>query len=378
MNILVLATDFLPNPGGVAVFVHNLCVQLCKRKHHVDVLARALQARAEEDAGLPYRVYRYVSPQWLSSVIPIQRTLTLHRQHHYDVVFIGHFMTTHALGALVLPRLWGVPYVVLSHGNDLRYSISNSIDEQVLRLLLRGAGLTLANSRFTADCIRQAGYKDAIEILNPGVDLSMFHPGVSACAVRQKYLLDGRRVLLTTARLVKKKNVHSVLQALPRVIDQVADVHYLVAGDGNEREPLEALRDELGLQAYVTFLGQMEHSQLPALYCASDLFVMPSYDAGGDIETFGISFAEANACGLPVIGGRSGGTGDAVIDGETGLLVNPHSVDGITAAIIRLLSDQELARRLGKNGRWRVERELSWDKVGERLESYLKQTVDRA
>lgn len=90
------------------------------------------------------------------------------------------------------------------------------------------------------------------------------------------------------------------------------------------------------------------------------------------IESFGISFLEANACGKPVIAGRSGGTADAVIDGETGLLVDPHDVDAIASAIILLLTDRDLACRIAENGRRRVERELSWEKVGEKLDGILR------
>ena len=373
MIILVISLDFPPQPGGIAVFLHNLCTQLSRLEHHVDVLAPARVGCAEADARQRYRVYRYVSPRRPSSIVPIRRTLALYRQHRYDVIFMGLFFTTSALGALILRRLWDVPYVILSHGNDLTQTISNRVDELAARFLLHNATLMLGNSRFTVERIRQAGYKGPVEVLNPGVDPARFHPEVDTTRVRQQYNLDGRRVLLTTARLVAKKNVDGVLRALPKVIEQVPDVLYLVAGDGEERGRLEALRDELGLRSCVRFLGHIENSQLPALYCASDLFVMSSYEVkgSGDIETFGISFVEANACGKPVIGGWSGGTVDAVIDGETGLLVDPHDVDGIAEAIVRLLTDCELAHRLGENGRRRVERELNWEKVGGRLELAL-------
>jgi phosphatidylinositol alpha-1,6-mannosyltransferase len=135
---------------------------------------------------------------------------------------------------------------------------------------------------------------------------------------------------------------------------------------------LEATCDERGLRPYVRFLGHVDHSQLPALYCASDLYVMPSYTAEGDTETFGISFVEANACGIPAIGGRTGGIADAIVDGETGYLVDPHDVAALAQVIVRLLDDEQLARRLGQQGRERVERELSWRRVGLKLQDHLR------
>lgn len=379
MRILCVTQNFPPIPGGIAVFLHNLCAQLYRLGHQVDVLTPARGGCAEADVGQPYRVFRYVSPQRLSSIVPIRRTLALHRQHHYDVVFIGHFMTTHALGALASCWLWGVPYVILSHGSDLTYSVSTRVDKIVASWLFSHAALMLANSRYTVDRIRGAGYKGPTGVLHPGVDAGRFHPGVDTTRVGQKYGLHGHRVLLTVGRLVPRKNVEGVLRALPKVIEQVPDLLYLVVGEGEDKKRRETLSEKLGLCPYVRFLGYVDNDSMPSLYCASDLFVMPSFEreGGSDYEGFGIVFSEANACGKPVIGGRSGGTPDAVIDGETGLLVDPHNVDEIAAAIIRLLADRDLARRLGENGRRRMEQELSWKKVGERLRDYLESVVAR-
>ncbi len=373
MKILVLAPDFLPNPGGVALFLHHICTQLACFGHRVDILTVGEGMPKAADHGQPYHVHRYANLRRFSSLSPLWRIIRLHCRNRYEVVFVGHFMTTHALGAWLLRRLAGVPYVILSHGNDLRYSVSTKADRYVARLLIDNAATMLGNSRFTADRIREMGYQGPVEVLNPGVDPVHFHPDVDTSAVRQEYGLDGRRVLLTTARLVARKNVAGVLRALPQVLAVVPNITYLIAGDGEEREHLESLCEELGLRHYVRFLGYVENSRLPALYCASDLVVMPSYEvkSTGDMETFGISFVEANACGKPVIGGRSGGTADAVIDGETGLLVDPNDVDAIARCILRLLTDRDLARRLGENGRRRVEREFSWQQVGRRLEAML-------
>lgn len=379
MQILCLSHDFPPDFGGIAVVLNNLCTQLCYLGHRVDVLAPKQERCTAADARQPYRVYRYESPQRFSSITPIYRTLTLYRQHSYDVIFIGHFMSTHALGVLLLRRLWGVPYVILSHGNDLRYSLHTKVDRWVARLLLNNATKMLGCSRFVVGLIRHAGYKGPAEILNPPVDLTKFHPGVDTNEIIQRFNLEERRVLITAARLVAKKNIDGVLLALPRVIEKVPDLLYLVVGDGEERQKLEKLTDELGLRHYVRFLGYIENSKLAALYCASNIFVMPSYEVEDtvDIETFGVSFIEANACGKPVIGGRAGGTKDAVVDGETGLLVDPHNIDEIAAAIIRLLTNRELAQQLGEHGRRRVERDLTMERVGHRLEHFLLTAISR-
>ena len=164
--------------------------------------------------------------------------------------------------------------------------------------------------------------------------------------------------------------MHNVLLALQKVVEQIPDVLYLIAGDGKERKRLESFCVDLGLRNHVYFLGNIEHNQLPPIYCAADLFVLTPHE-----ETFGISFLEASACGKPVIGGRCGGITDAVIDGETGLLVDVQNVNEITEAIVCLLKDKDLAWRLGENGRRRVARELTWEKVGERFIKFVQDIV---
>ena len=151
MRVLLFTTDFRPNPGGVAMFLHNLAVQLVDLGHQIDVLCPSRAGDAESDANQPYRVYRYNPSARFSSIVPILQTLAQHRRRTYDIVFVGHMLTTHALGAWALDKGWNVPYAILSHGNDLAYCITTPADKRVARLLLDGASLVLANSRFTAD-----------------------------------------------------------------------------------------------------------------------------------------------------------------------------------------------------------------------------------
>lgn len=150
---------------------------------------------------------------------------------------------------------------------------------------------------------------------------------------------------------------------------------YLIIGKGEEEERLIELTKDLGLEEYVKFVGYVETEDMPLYYNNCDVFVMPSKTIDIDYEGFGIVYLEANACGKPVIGGKSGGVGDAVIDGVTGLLVDPDNIEEISQAIIRLLIDQAYARKLGESGRRRIEEELNWKTVGEKVESILQETI---
>ena len=162
---------------------------------------------------------------------------------------------------------------------------------------------------------------------------------------------------------------------LSTMLRQVPDVHYLIAGDGPYRPDLERLTVALGLQDCVTFAGFVPDAELPALYAAADLFVQPSREAMGNtaIEGFGITLVEAGASGLPVIGGRTGGTGEAIADDDTGVLVDPYDPDALAAAMMRLLQDDAYARRLGAQARVRAEREFAWPVQTGRLRAFLQE-----
>jgi phosphatidylinositol alpha-1,6-mannosyltransferase len=116
---------------------------------------------------------------------------------------------------------------------------------------------------------------------------------------------------------------------------------------------------------------------LPDVYALSDVFVMPSRERleEKDVEGFGLVFLEANACAKPVIGGRSGGIPDAIVDGITGLLVDPQDPADIADALARLLVDKDLAIRLGRQGRSRVVRDFNWTRVGDRVQGILETIV---
>lgn len=373
MKVLFITNDFLPRTGGVANFIHHLADQLGKRGHTVSILAPRENGF---DKIKPKNYHIYWCPKWkrLASVPFIFYTLFLVLTRRIEKVFIGHVMSTHAIGCLVLKFLFRIPSAILTHGNDLRYSCSTTVDTIVVRYLLNNASLILCNSRFTAETLGAKGYTRKSEIFHPGVDTTIFRPGVDISEIRKIYHLDGHKVILTVARLVEKKNIEGVLRALPKVIQAIPNVLYLIIGEGEKKEALEEISGQLGVKNHVLFLGRIENNLLPRYYCACDLYVMPSFEdkRSKDIETFGISYIEANACEKPVIGGRSGGVVDAIIEGETGLLVNPHDIDEIADAIIRLLRDSELARRIGENSRTRVEKELSWEKVGNQFIEFLQ------
>jgi phosphatidylinositol alpha-1,6-mannosyltransferase len=264
--------------------------------------------------------------------------------------------------ALLCRKLLGIPYTLVIHGADLLEFSRHPVAGTLVRSILSNAGRVIANSRFTAgEAVRHGAPATAVRIVHPVVDACRFEDRRRADEVRSRFGLGSRTVLLTVGRLVPRKGHDTVIEAMPVLLRPHPDLHYLVVGEGPERERLERLAADLGVERRVTFTGHLDDADLPACYAASDLFVMVSRERPecGDVEGFGIVYLEASASGRAVVAGRSGGVGDAVEDGCSGLLVRPDDPVALTRAIRRLLDDDDLRRRLARAGERRVREQFS-------------------
>ena len=272
-------------------------------------------------------------------------------------------------------RKWmRTPYAIYAHGNEVLDAIRADGDR--IRQGLCSADCVLANSHFTADLLKQAGVQsERIEVVHPGCDLARFQSTHVSEEFRKSVLGSHAhgKVILTVARLVTRKGHDMVIRALPRVLKDIPDVCYLIVGSGPAKPMLEELTVSMGVSGSVIFLENVGDAELPSMYGMCDVFVMPSRAdlESSDVEGFGIVYLEAGACGKPVIAGKSGGVADAVLDGETGLLVPPESPEMLAEAICQVLADKEYAERLGQYGQERAIREFSWDAIADRVDRIM-------
>jgi phosphatidylinositol alpha-1,6-mannosyltransferase len=265
----------------------------------------------------------------------------------------------------------GIPYGVIAHGTELLL-----LDAKIRRsrfkrrtagALLRNAAVIVANSSWTADrardVLRVLEVAVPVETVPLGTTPAHFRPGVDSGAVRAKYGLGGGPWLLTVARLEWHKGIDTMMKALPAVRAAYPSARYAIAGVGDRLPQLERLQQDLGLGDAVRFLGAVRDDELPALYNAADLYVGASRRHDLLVEGFGISLVEASACGVAVLGGRSGGVPDAVRDGETGVLVDPDDPAAVAGGVIDLLGNPDRRKQLGAAGRRAVETYYNWDRV---------------
>jgi len=191
---------------------------------------------------------------------------------------------------------------------------------------------------------------DKIVLIQNGVDLDVFHPGPAPQELVQRYGLGGRLVLLTVTRLVPRKGVDKVLEALPAMAAQFPGILYLVVGEGPQRAALEERVRTLGIASWVIFAGAVPHAAARDFYNAAQLVLLPNREEAGEADGLPLVFLEANACGKPVIGGMAGGTAEIVRDGENGILLDGRDPDAIARAVCSLLGDEKRREKMGGVG----------------------------
>lgn len=378
-STLLLSSTFPPLVGGIERYIYNIYSRLPAQQ--VIVCAPRMAGDAEFDAHSPVRTVRV--PEMLFSAywwrrrgraLALGQLSLLCLRERIEVVQASRTFPE-GIMAWMLKQVWGIPYLVHTHGLDFLEPMRNDWGQLYGKRILTSAHRVVCNSSFTGEKLRSLGIApDKITKINPGVDPHRFRPGKAEEIERavQRLGLHNKRIILTVGRLVTRKGHDKVIESLPLVLQEVPTAVYLIVGDGPTRNELARLVQEHGLEEHVVFAGRVAEQDLPAYYQIADLFVMPSREIEGDVEGFGIVFIEAGACEVPVIGGASGGMGDAIAHGETGFLVDPLNVDEIAQAIITLLKDDNLARSMGKAGRTRAEREFSWAHAAERVQSIIE------
>jgi phosphatidylinositol alpha-1,6-mannosyltransferase len=314
------------------------------------------------DGRQPYRIHRVKS--WPvkggSSLAIAIRMLRLCVGGGFDVVLCG-FASPLAILANVVGRVTRVPYAVYTHGEDV-VAVRMKVKRSLLAASLKRACVVMCNSRFSAAEVARFGVPASrIRTFSPGIEATSYldAPAAEVDALRQRFAVEGKKVLLTLARLEARKGHDVVVRALPDIATAVPNVHYLVVGRGDPT-PLLSLATELGVRERVTIVDYVPDGSLPALFTLCDVYVMPSRldSQTRQVEGFGIVYLEAAACGKPTVAGNQGGAPDAVVDGVTGLLVDPTNPAQIAHALTRLLVDEEEARRMGRAGRERVRRDF--------------------
>jgi phosphatidylinositol alpha-1,6-mannosyltransferase len=373
MNLMLLVDSFLPHSGGARVYYYNLYKRLARQfGHQVTVVTKKVPGWQEFDArescpnlriirrGEPLKTWKYYELPKIA--VTMAEALRVLANQRVDLIHTGD-MYPPGVAAVWLKRLTAKPYLLFLHGDELAQIELRRHQPRVRDIVLRNASALVVANEFARTKAIETGVDPAkVHLLTPGVDLERFRPEPRPAELARRYGVEGKVVLLTAARLAPKKGHAAVIRAFAKILPQNPNVRYLIAGDGPERERLQSLTQTLGVQHAITFVGDVPNHMLGSFYNLSDIFVMANRRVtGGDLETFGMVFIEANATGKPVIGGRSGGAVEAVEHGRTGFLVDPDDVDELAKTMELLITNEDLRGRIGNEGLRRVRTQFTWE-----------------
>lgn len=373
-KVLVVTNDFPPRPGGIQTFVHQLLLQLDPSK--VVVYTSRWRDWADFDKEQPFPIVREDTSVLLPTRRVRRRAAALLRHHECTSVLFGAAAPLGLMGD-DLRRAGAQRVIALTHGHEAGWA-QLPIGRQTLRRIGEQVDVVTYLGEYTRRRIAGALSPEAaarMTQLTPGVDAELFNPEVDGTAVRDRYRLTDRPVVVCVSRLMARKGQDRLIEALPAIRRRVPGAALLFVGGGPYRKRLQRLAEASGHASDIVFTGSVPWADLPAHFAAGDVFAMPcrTRRRGLDVEGLGIVYLEASATGLPVVAGRAGGAPDAVEEGRTGLLVSEARGGGEVAhAVAELLADQELARRMGQTGREWVLDEWTWPTRGAQLAALLR------
>jgi phosphatidylinositol alpha-1,6-mannosyltransferase len=371
MRILLVTRDFPPFHGGVAQVAYGLGAAFRGLGHEVEVHCSHRRGLSPPNETYPFSVRTVSGKRDEGDHRTFPAALRDYRQRSGDpdLMVAVHWKAARST-ARTCARA-GIRLFTVLHAKEVTERIPLPLLLLLRRLLARSEAI-ICVSRFTADeaMLRFRLPAAKVTVIHPGVDPAIYHPAPSAPGFHERYGLGDGPVILTMARVIARKGHDVVVRALPAVLERHPAAVYVVCGKPFEpfASRLKALVADMGLSAHVRFTGHVPAADVVEMYRACAVCVMPSriIEKKGDTEGFGITFIEAGACGKPVIGGREAGVVDAIVDGETGLLVDPADPAAVADALNRILGDPGLARAMGEAGRLRVEAGFTWDAIARR------------
>ncbi len=376
-KLLVITELFLPTKGGTTVWYDAVYRRMGGKDVHI-VTADVPDAEAI-DRTHPNSIHRvglkrvwWLKPESLGMYLKmLGKSLLVAFSNKFDAVH-GARSLPEGLVAWIMARLLRKPLVVYCHGEELT-TWGRGRKFRTMLWVYRHADANIANSEYTLEEMVKLGVRrETITLIYPGVETERFRPGLPCDDLKQTIgLQTGQKLILSVGRLVRRKGFDQVIRSLPELVKQGIDVHYALIGIGEDWDYLSDLAKQQGMADRLHLLGHASPEDLPRWYNACDVFVMANREINGDTEGFGMVFLEAAACGKPAIAGDAGGTGAAVVDGVTGFRVDGTQVEPLVSALSSILSDSELAARLGQAGLDRAKDEFSWDAVAEKTRALL-------
>lgn len=376
-RVAIVTSQLPPDLGGTSVYSFEIAKGIGAVGERPLVLIRDRDAASLAPLGLDARAVNtrrgFLKPLRLRRAR--REALSLIRDSGAEVVLFAY--TVSGWGDLYgdLARA-GLPYVVSVHGVHLEDLESDRAKKRRRQKWgLDGASLVLANTKWMAEKLRLLGVgAERTSVVYLGVDRTIADAPDPA-PLRARHGLEGKRVIVTVARMTPRKNHDALLRALRSLPE---DVVYVLVGDGQSRAGLEALAKELGVAPRTRFVGAVGRAEVGSWFKLADVHALVPRAKADDneLESFGLAYVEAGLCGVASVGSNDGGVPEAV--GDTGLLVDPAREEEVVGALRRLLDDEPLRRRLAAAARARAVDLFSWERCSRETLAALERVKKRS
>jgi glycosyltransferase involved in cell wall biosynthesis len=353
-------------PFESRVKVHHF--HYARRKHwHVMGYAQAMHS----DQKLKIGAYILATFYFTAALFKLYQ---LEREHSFDLIHV-HWAIPNGPVALPFASKYKLPIVVSLHGSDIFTALNNSFLGFLTRLVFRSAkAITACSTDLREGAIRLGADSDKTHLVPWGADPYIFKTQISDADLREKWSIPLEvPVILSLGRLVKKKGIHYLVEALPQILTVCPKTILLIAGSGPEDQNLMNLANELRIQESVRFLGDVPWQEVPELFSISDLFVVPSiHDERGNLDGLPTTILEAMAARCPVVATSVAGIPLVIQHEVTGLLVPEKDPFTLAHAVIRVIKDKNLAQRITSTAREMVVTNYNWMEVAKKFDSLYR------
>ncbi|NOZ06113.1 MAG: glycosyltransferase family 4 protein [Chloroflexi bacterium] len=388
MKVLFLVTNFARWEGDPhSPWLVDLAIRLRERGIAPSVWAPSYRGQGDHTIQqIPVHRFRYAPAPWeqlthnegapnklanpfylplvpfylAGGLLDIRRRMSA---QHYDVLHV-HWPLPTALFGLAARRRNGMRLVASFHGAELMLARRYPGLQPVLKRLTRDFDAISANSAFTARLVREITGKEAVVIPYGSTIGEHDSPSTETAPVTK----DKPATILFVGRLIERKGVPYLIEAMAHLNRQTPAATLNIVGTGSEQAALEQMATERGIRDDIRFLGRVSSQELAHLYATCDAFALPSIvDRHGDTEGLGVVLLEAMSHGRPVVATNVGGIPDIVKHESTGLLVPEKDAPALARALNRLLTDEELAERLGQAGQDYTRAHFTWSSIVDRI-----------
>jgi phosphatidyl-myo-inositol dimannoside synthase len=353
---LVVTRNFPPELGGMQNLMEGLSNSLLNHGP-VQVFADNIDNAVDYDQNSKLNIERVSGFKIFRKYRKANLVRDFIKNNDLRASFFDHWKSIENIDEDVLRK---VKSFCLIHSKEINHPIGSSLNQRVIKALNK-ANYVVANSKFTKELAVRLGVKvKNIKVINPGCNYPI--PVVeNAKEFAKKIYGEATPRLITVSRLDGRKSHKNIIMTIKNLLPKFPNLKYVSVGDGNERNNLETLKQELGLGEEVKLIFQTSEQEKVALLEQSDVFVMPSVIYKKSVEGFGITYIEAASYGKPSIGGIYGGEGDAIKNGQTGYLCNGNDLNSLYDTLLKILENNHY-KELGVNA-LEFSKDFNWNKI---------------